>query len=61
MPFKYIPYEERKANQKKNRSKWLLLNKKKYTCKVCNFGTPHTTNFRKHLLTKKHIRNVKKT
>lgn len=29
-----------------------------YTCKECNFSTKKTTNYQRHLYTKKHIRNV---
>lgn len=45
--------------KKEYRIKWLKKNKSKYFCKYCKFGTPHTSNYKIHLLRKRHIKNVK--
>ena len=29
-----------------------------YTCKICNFSTNKSTNYNRHLTTKKHSKNV---
>ena len=29
-----------------------------YTCDICSFDTKHTTNYEKHCLTRKHLRNL---
>jgi len=29
-----------------------------YTCEICSFETKHTTNYEKHCLTRKHLRNL---
>ena len=29
-----------------------------YSCELCCFNTKHTTNYEKHCLTRKHLRNL---
>ena len=29
-----------------------------YTCYICNFSSIYTTNYNKHCITRKHLRNV---
>ena len=31
-----------------------------YSCELCGFNTKHTTNYEKHCLTRKHLRNLEK-
>ena len=32
-----------------------------YSCELCGFNTKHTTNYEKHCLTRKHLRNLEKS
>ena len=31
-----------------------------HTCKICNFSSKYTTNYRYHCLSRKHLRNLEK-
>ena len=45
---------------KKLRLKWLAKNKKRFTCKLCDFGSCNQSNLRVHYKRERHIKNIKK-